>query len=78
VLVLLSGSDSVFRQVVIELPLRHLRDVLLPLLPFCFEEVRGDVLAQRIGDDLVFLELVARLLEIVRQIVDLQPTLLAV
>src|SRR5512144_1265619 len=67
----------VLGQVVIELPLGYLRDVLLPLLPLRSEEVRRDVLTKCFLDDRILLELVARLFEVVRQIVDLETTLLA-
>src|SRR5512132_765191 len=64
------GERSVLPEVVVQLPLRHLRDVLPPLLPLGREEVLRDVIAERRGDHVVLLQLVARLVQIVRQVVD--------
>ena len=61
----------------LELPVVHLRDVLPPLLPLRVEEVRGHVLAQRVAYDVVLLQLVARLVQVVRQVVDAQTAALA-
>src|ERR1019366_5779813 len=74
----LSPPFSVLGEVIIQLPLRYLRDVFLPFQPLGLEEVLRDVLAERFLDDRVLLELVACFFEIVRQIVDLEPPLLAV
>src|SRR5919112_1990264 len=68
----------VLPEVVVQLPLRYLRDVLAPLLPLRREEVLRDVIAERARDHVVLLQLVARLVQIVRQVVDAQPPLLAV
>src|SRR6185437_13192072 len=68
---------SVFRQIRLELPRAHLGDVVAPLLALRLDEVRRDVLAEGAGDHVVLLQLVERLVEIVRQIVDPQPALLA-
>src|SRR5439155_458017 len=48
-----------------------------PFLALGREEVLRDVLAQRGRDHLVLLQLVARLVQVVRQVVDAQPPLLA-
>src|SRR5688572_2350962 len=69
---------SVFRQVVVQLPLRYLRDVLLPFHPLRGEELGGDVLAQSVLDNRVLLELVARFLEVVWKIVDSETSLFPV
>src|SRR6476469_5730745 len=71
------SPGSVFREIALELPRADLRDVVAPLLPFRFDEVRRQVLAEHAGDDVVFLELVERFVEIVRQIVDAKTPLLA-
>ena len=53
-------------------------DVVGPLLALGFEEVLEDVLAERVADEVVLLELVERLAEVRRQVVDAQVTPLAV
>src|SRR5438445_10653386 len=69
--------DSVLGEIVIQLPRRDLRDVLLPFLSLRREKVIGDVLTKQVGDDSVLFQLVARFLEIVRQVIDSQSATLS-
>src|SRR3954471_16619222 len=66
-------SPLVLRQVALELPCAHLRDVIPPLLPFRRDEVRRDVFAERPDDHVVLLQLIERFVEIVRQVVYAEP-----
>ena len=52
-------AASVRLEVLLDLPGLHPRDVLGPLAALGLEEVREDVLAERLGHDLVLLEVVA-------------------
>ena len=74
--ILLCGFASVLGEIVIKLPLRDLRDVLLPLKTLRGEKLSRDVLAESFGDHIVLLQLIARFSQIVRQVVNAETTLL--
>src|SRR5215210_5427039 len=69
--------DSVRRQIPLDLPRRHVPDVVEPLLPLRFDEVLEYVLAEGLADEVVLLELVERLAQVARQLVDAQMPPLA-
>src|SRR3954462_6460514 len=64
-------------EVPIDLPRRHVLDVIEPFLAFGGDEMLEQVLAERLADQVVFLELVERLAEVPGEIVDAQVAALA-
>src|SRR5207245_712100 len=60
---------SILSEISVQLPLAHLPDVLLPLLPFRVEVALVDVVAQRLANDRILLEVVERFVQIPWQVV---------
>src|SRR5438093_1511129 len=68
---------SVHRQVPLDLPRRHVPDVVVPLLALGGDEVLEQVAAKRFSDEVVLLQFVERFAQIARQLVDSQMPALA-
>src|SRR5204863_5819794 len=74
----LCATPSVLAQVPIEFPFADLPDILLPLLALGIEVALVDVIAQRLAHHGVLLEVVQRLVQVARQVVDTEATPLPV
>src|SRR5262245_49544282 len=72
------GGASVNAEVSVSLPGRDVLDVVEPLLTLGGEEVLVEVLAERLSNEVVLLELVERLAQVARELVDAQVAALAV
>src|SRR3954462_5976269 len=68
---------SVRGQIPLDLPRRHVLDVVEPLLALRFDEVLEWVLAEGLPDEVVLFELVERLAQVARQLVDAEMSTLA-
>src|SRR5947199_1205014 len=71
-------TSLVLPQISIQLPFADLSDVLLPLLALCVEVAFADVVAQRLPDHRILLQVVERFVQIARQVVDTEAAALPV
>src|SRR5262245_18752985 len=72
------SSFLIDAEVPIDLPRRHVLDVVEPLLPLGGDEVLEKMLAERLAHEVVLLELVERFAQVAGQVVDAQVAPLAV
>src|SRR6478735_5721996 len=77
-MVIQRGRPLIDAQISIGLPWGDVADVVVPLLALGGDEVFEQMLAERVAYQVVLLELVERLVQVARQLVDPQVTPLAV
>src|SRR5437016_14184955 len=66
----LCATPLVLSQVSIELPLPHLADVLLPFFALRVQIPLVDMLAQRLTDDRIFLQIIERFMQVPGKVID--------
>src|SRR5439155_22825887 len=67
-----AASFLIDAQIAIDLPRRHVPDVVVPFLALGRHEVLEEMLAQRFTHEHILLELVERLTQVARELVDPQ------